>query len=91
MSNQSLDKTLADFGGKNFSFLKDKLKELLIAKIWPFGQEIKKLLKDELNIEISKTETRSDWSKRPLNLGQIQYALEDVNHLLSLHGVLEKN
>jgi len=51
---------------------------------------IKKLLKDELNIEINKAETRSDWSKRPLNLEQIQYALEDVNHLLHLHNVLEK-
>ena len=51
---------------------------------------IKQLLKDELNIEISKTETRSDWSKRPLDLKQIQYALEDVNHLLNLHNILEK-
>ena len=51
---------------------------------------IKQLLKDELNIEISKTETRSDWSKRPLDLKQIEYALEDVNHLLNLHNSLEK-
>jgi len=51
---------------------------------------IKQLLKDELNIVISKTETRSDWSKRPLDLKQIEYALEDVNHLLNLHNSLEK-
>jgi len=51
---------------------------------------IKQLLKDELNIAISKTETRSDWSKRPLDLKQIEYALEDVNHLLNLHNSLEK-
>ena len=51
---------------------------------------IKQLLKNELNIDISKTETRSDWSKRPLDLKQIEYALEDVNHLLNLHNVLEK-
>ena len=51
---------------------------------------IKQLLKDELNTEISKAETRSDWSKRPLALKQIEYALEDVNHLLNLHNVLEK-
>ena len=51
---------------------------------------IKKLLKDELNTQISKTETRSDWSKRPLNLKQIEYALEDVDYLLDLHNVLEK-
>jgi len=51
---------------------------------------IKKLLKGELNTQISKTETRSDWSKRPLNLKQIKYALEDVDYLLDLHNVLEK-
>jgi ribonuclease D len=51
---------------------------------------IKQLLKDELNIVISKTETRSDWGKRPLDLKQIEYALEDVNHLLNLHNSLEK-
>ena len=51
---------------------------------------IKQLLKDELNIAISKTETRSDWGKRPLDLKQIEYALEDVNHLLNLHNSLEK-
>ncbi len=51
---------------------------------------IKQLLKDELNIEINKTETRSDWSKRPLDLKQIEYALEDVNHLLNLHNALER-
>jgi len=51
---------------------------------------IKQLLKDELNIAISKTETRSDWGKRPLDLKQIEYALEDVNHLLNLHNALEK-
>ena len=51
---------------------------------------IKQILKDELNIAISKTETRSDWGKRPLDLKQIEYALEDVNHLLNLHNALEK-
>ena len=57
---------------------------------YPAQIGIKKLLKEELNIEISKTETRSDWSKRPLDLKQIEYALEDVNHLLNLHNILEK-
>ena len=51
---------------------------------------IRQLLKQELDIEIDKTETRSDWSKRPLNAKQIQYAIEDVKHLVSLHGVLRK-
>ena len=51
---------------------------------------IKQLLEQELNIVINKTETRSDWSKRPLDAKQIQYAIEDVKHLVSLHSVLRK-
>ena len=47
VSGSSLDNVLKDFGGKNFSFLKEKLTELLIDKICPIGDEIKKLLKDQ--------------------------------------------
>ena len=47
LSGSDLEKTLNEFGGKNFSFLKEKLTELLINKIWPIGVEIKKLLKDK--------------------------------------------
>ena len=57
---------------------------------YPTQIGIKNLLIEELGISISKSETRSDWSKRPLDLKQIEYALEDVNHLLNLHNVLEK-
>ena len=47
LSGGDFKKTLNEFGGKNFSFLKEKLTELLISKICPIGVEIKKLLKDE--------------------------------------------
>ena len=47
VSGNSLDNILKDFGGKNFSFLKKQLTELLIEKICPIGDEIKKLLKDQ--------------------------------------------
>ena len=57
---------------------------------YPPQMGIKQLLKDELNTKISKAETRSDWSKRPLNSLQIEYALEDVDYLIDLHNVLEK-
>jgi len=56
---------------------------------YPPQMGIKQLLKDELNTKISKTETRSDWSKRPLNAQQIEYALEDVDYLIDLYHVLE--
>jgi len=47
ISGGSLENVLKDFGGKNFSFLKERLTEVLIEKICPIGEEIKKLLKDQ--------------------------------------------
>ena len=46
ISNQTLDKTLNEFGGKNFADLKKKLAEILSSKISPISKEIKKLIND---------------------------------------------
>ena len=46
ISDQTLDKTLKEFGGKNFSDLKSQLAELLSSKIFPISNEIKKLIND---------------------------------------------
>ena len=45
--NQTLDKTLDEFGGKNFSDLKRDLAEILTNKISPISDEIKKLINDK--------------------------------------------
>tara|TARA_Y100001970_G_scaffold242271_1_gene306513 strand:+ start:2334 stop:3335 length:1002 start_codon:yes stop_codon:yes gene_type:complete len=47
ITNQNLDKTLNQFGGKNFSDLKTQLAEILSSKISPISDEIKKLIKDQ--------------------------------------------
>ena len=47
ISNQTLDKTLEEFGGKNFSDLKSQLAEVLSGKISPISDEIKKLINDQ--------------------------------------------
>lgn len=47
-----------------------------------------KLLNQLLNISISKTESFTDWTNRPLTQSQIDYALDDVRHLLDLHDKL---
>ena len=47
ISNQTLDKTLNEFGGKNFSDLKRDLAEILSNKISPISNEIKKLINDQ--------------------------------------------
>ena len=47
ISNQTLDKTLEEFGGKNFSDLKSQLAEVLSGKISPISDEVKKLINDQ--------------------------------------------
>ncbi len=47
ISNQTLGKTLDEFGGKNFSDLKVQLAEILSSKISPISEEIKKLTNDQ--------------------------------------------
>ena len=47
ISDQTLDKTLEEFGGKNFSDLKSQLAEVLSSKISPISDEIKKLINDQ--------------------------------------------
>jgi ribonuclease D len=37
-----------------------------------------------LAISLSGSETRTDWRRRPLSAAQVQYALDDVRHLLDL-------
>ncbi len=46
LSNQTMDKTLNEFDGKNFSDLKNQLAELLSSRLSPISQKIKKLIKD---------------------------------------------
>lgn len=43
------------------------------------------LVNERLGIELEKTHTRADWTRRPLPLRQIQYALDDVIYLESLY------
>jgi ribonuclease D len=47
-----------------------------------------KLLNQLLGISVSKTESFTDWTNRPLTQPQIDYALNDVRHLLALHDKL---
>jgi len=46
------------------------------------------LLRETLNIELAKAETRSDWLRRPLSANQLRYAAEDVLYLLKARETL---
>jgi len=43
------------------------------------------LVSQTCNVQLDKSESRTDWKKRPLTQAQIDYALDDVNHLGTLY------
>ena len=47
LTNSTLDKSVKDFEGKNFSEFKESLTQVLVEKIPPISSEIKKLINDE--------------------------------------------
>ena len=47
LTKNSLEKIITEMAGKEYSFLKKKLAEVLINEITPVGKEIQKLLKDK--------------------------------------------
>ncbi len=51
LTKNSLDKIISEMAGKEYSFLKTKLAEVLINEITPVGKEIQKLLKDKLYLK----------------------------------------
>ena len=46
------------------------------------------LVKELLKIELPKSQTRSNWAKRPLTSKQIEYSLNDVRYLKDLYDLL---
>ena len=48
------------------------------------------LVRRLLGVELPKAHTRTDWSRRLLSAEQIEYALDDVRHLIPLKNSLEE-
>ena len=51
LSKSNLEDTLKEMAGKEYSFLKTKLAEIIISEITPIGKEIKKLLDDKTHLK----------------------------------------
>ena len=51
LTRNSLEKIISEMAGKEYSFLKKKLAEVLIDEITPVGKEIQKLLKDKTHLK----------------------------------------
>jgi len=51
LSNSTLETSIEKYSGKNFSEFKKELSELVVNKIMPISEEIKKLLKDQVFLD----------------------------------------
>jgi ribonuclease D len=54
------------------------------------GIGYQKLVENLLGVALPKSETRSDWLRRPLSPAQLEYAADDVLHLHALHAFLQE-
>ena len=55
---------------------------------FPHGFGLQKLLFETIGVGLPKTETRTDWTQRPLSEAQVKYALDDVRYLPALRDEL---
>lgn len=77
-----------------FYYLNQSVPEALFdtqisAALLGYGEQIgyAALVKLLLNVELDKSQTRTDWLKRPLSQKQIDYAANDVRYLAQLYPV----
>ncbi len=73
ISKINLDKVLKEMSGKEYSFVKTKLADLLVSEICPVGKEINKLMNDKAYLsEILKKGTEKACIKAEENLKNIR-------------------
>ena len=62
----------------------------IAATLLGYGDQVgyAALIKDILNIDVDKSQTRTDWMQRPLNDKQLDYAASDVIYLAQAYPVL---
>ncbi|MBA3582485.1 MAG: ribonuclease D [Gammaproteobacteria bacterium] len=60
------------------------------AALLGFGEQIgyANLVEKLLGVIVDKSQTRTDWSKRPLSEAQIEYAADDVRYLAQIYPML---
>ncbi|MDH5423419.1 MAG: ribonuclease D [Gammaproteobacteria bacterium] len=61
------------------------------ASLLGYGEQIgyANLVKDLLDIEVDKSQTRTDWTRRPLNEKQLSYAATDVIYLAEIYPLMQ--
>ena len=67
-----------------FNVFDTQIAESLISNERSLQISYKNLVKKYLLFDLGKKETNSNWGKRPLSDSQINYAADDVRHLLRI-------
>ncbi|RMH19722.1 MAG: ribonuclease D [Gammaproteobacteria bacterium] len=64
----------------------------IAAQILGMGRQLgyANLVRELLSLELEKSQTRTDWTQRPLHPDQLQYAAEDVVPLYQIHDILHR-
>ncbi|TVP90122.1 MAG: ribonuclease D [Thioalkalivibrio sp.] len=64
----------------------------IAASLLGYGEQVgyANLVQAVLGIELDKTQSRTDWSRRPLRAEQLSYARDDVRHLVLVYQHLQK-
>jgi len=59
----------------------------IAASLTGLGEQVSyaKLVEDMLGVQLDKSHTRTDWTRRPLDEAQIRYAADDVRYLAELY------
>ena len=57
------------------------------AAVLGYGDQMgyARLIEQMLGISLSKTQSRTDWARRPLNKAQLEYAIDDVRYLAKIY------
>lgn len=63
----------------------------IAAQVCGFGEAVsyENLVKSVLDIQLDKSSRLSDWSLRPLDTKQLEYAISDVTHLVNIYTFLQ--
>ncbi len=63
----------------------------IAAALLGYGNQVGygNLVQAVLNVQLDKSHSRTDWSLRPLDEGQLEYAADDVRYLLPLYHQIE--
>ncbi len=59
----------------------------IAASVLGYGDQMgyARLVEQMLNVKLSKTQSRTDWTRRPLKKIQLEYAIDDVRYLAQIY------